>query len=716
MSSLKKGVSLQNGKYIIGSTLGQGGFGITYEAEQTSLGRKVAVKEFFMKDICNRDGATSHVSVPSVGSKELVEKFRQKFIREAKMIAGLNHGHIVKIIDVFEENGTAYYVMEYLGGGCLGDGVKAGKSFPEQEALNGIRQIAEALEYLHKKGIIHFDVKPSNVLKDEDGNLKLIDFGISKHYDEAGVQTSSTPVGISKGYAPLEQYQQGSDIKSFTPATDVYSLGATLYALLSGTNPPEASVIYEDGLPIIDGVSPSVMRAIEKAMQPRRKERPQSVAEFLSLLDGPIADDEETVVPGSDGEDAKTDNGKGLARKPAEPQKQSEPKPEKKNPAGFPKWLYGLIAGVAVAVLAVVLMNRPDSHSATDNQLAGSTAVVVEAVAEKPVTNKPSATASKPETPAKSEAPSVVELQSISLNKTALELEEGGNASLTVKYSPNNVTDKTITWKSSNSSVAKVSANGKVTAVKAGSAAIIASCGGKDAYCNVTVKAKEVQPTPSSVSSTAASASTPSSSLSSTTGTHNGHGYVDLGLSVKWATCNVGASSPEGYGSYFAWGETSPKNEYTWENLKYRTEGDSYGNVKFSKYVASSKFGPVDNKTCLELMDDAAHANWGGSWRMPTNDEFKELIDKCTWTWTTENGKNGYKVVSKVNGNSIFLPAAGWRYDTLLNNAGSKGDYWSSSLRKSDSYEARNLGFKSGSRYWSVSGRFNGHPVRPVCP
>ena len=213
MSSLKKGTSLQNGKYIISSTLGQGGFGITYEAEQASLGRKVAVKEFFMKEHCNRDEATSQVSVGSEGSRELVEKFRQKFIREAKMIAALDNEHIVRIYDVFEENGTAYYVMEFLGGGSLGDGVKAGKAMPEPEAISSIRQIASALSYLHKKGIIHFDVKPSNVLRTEDGKLKLIDFGISKHYDESGVQTSSTPVGISKGFAPLEQYQQGSDIK-----------------------------------------------------------------------------------------------------------------------------------------------------------------------------------------------------------------------------------------------------------------------------------------------------------------------------------------------------------------------------------------------------------------------------------------------------------------------------------------------------------------------
>lgn len=210
-------------------------------------------------------------------------------------------------------------------------------------------------------------------------------------------------------------------------------------------------------------------------------------------------------------------------------------------------------------------------------------------------------------------------------------------------------------------------------------------------------------------------------SSSSTTGTHNGHDYVDLGLSVKWATCNVGASSPEGYGSYFAWGETSPKSEYTWENLKYRTVGDKWDNVKFSKYVASSQYGPVDNRTVLELSDDAARKNWGGSWRMPTEAEFQELLYKCTWTWITMNGKNGYKVVSKINGNSIFLPAAGFHYDTSLCLPDSDGGFWSSSLCKDGSYFARCLSFSSSYHNTSSSylntdngGRSYGISVRPV--
>ena len=192
----------------------------------------------------------------------------------------------------------------------------------------------------------------------------------------------------------------------------------------------------------------------------------------------------------------------------------------------------------------------------------------------------------------------------------------------------------------------------------------------------------------------------------------NGHEYVDLGLTsgTLWATCNVGASSPSDYGNYYAWGETTTKSSYSWYNLKYcnDTTADS-----FSKYN-QNQGGTVDNKTTLELSDDAARANWGGSWRMPTIAEFQELIDECTWTWTTMNGKNGYKVVSKSNGNSIFLPAAGYYYDTSLLSAGSDGTYWSSSLYESYSYYARYLGFYSGDHYTRYNSRKLGGSVRPV--
>ena len=192
------------------------------------------------------------------------------------------------------------------------------------------------------------------------------------------------------------------------------------------------------------------------------------------------------------------------------------------------------------------------------------------------------------------------------------------------------------------------------------------------------------------------------------------HEYVDLGLSVKWATCNVGASKPEEYGDYFAWGETQPKDYYDWSTYKWCN--GSYNTL--TKYNNSSSYGTVDNKTTLDLSDDAARANWGGSWRMPTKAEQDELREQCTWTWTTQNGVNGYKVTSKKSGytnKSIFLPAAGCRYDSSLYYAGSYGYYWSSSLNTDNPYIACYLYFDSDIVVWSYSYRYIGFSVRPVC-
>ena len=188
---------------------------------------------------------------------------------------------------------------------------------------------------------------------------------------------------------------------------------------------------------------------------------------------------------------------------------------------------------------------------------------------------------------------------------------------------------------------------------------------------------------------------------------------VDLGLSVKWANMNVGAISPEDYGDYFAWGETTTKETYDWSTYKWCN--GSYD--KQTKYNNNSSYGTVDKKTTLDLSDDAARANWGGSWRMPTDAEMTELRTNCTWTWTTQNGVNGYKVTSKKSGytsNSIFLPAAGHRYNSSLDPAGRGGLYWSSSLSTVSSLLAYGLTF-GDSVYRISNSRYFGHSVRPVC-
>ena len=191
------------------------------------------------------------------------------------------------------------------------------------------------------------------------------------------------------------------------------------------------------------------------------------------------------------------------------------------------------------------------------------------------------------------------------------------------------------------------------------------------------------------------------------------HEAIDLGLpsGIKWATCNVGANSPEEYGGYYAWGETEEKSNYYWSTYKWCN-----GSKKtMTKYCTNSYYGTVDNKTVLDPEDDVAHVKWGGSWRMPTEAEREELWNKCSWTRTTQNGVNGYKVTGP-NGNSIFLPAAGYRFDTAVFNRGTSGYYWSSSLGGYSCNYAFSLYFNVDS-YFDLNGycrRYDGISVRPV--
>lgn len=319
MNALKTNAVLQNGKYRIEGVLGQGGFGITYLASQVALNRKVTIKEFFMKELCNRDEQTSQVSVPSMGSVDTVARFRAKFVKEAQTIAAINNPHIIHIHDIFEENGTAYYVMDYLSGGSLSDLVQRNGVLAEATALGYIRQVADALSYIHARNINHLDIKPSNVLIDGNGNAVVIDFGLSKRYDETGSQTSTTPVGISHGFAPLEQYQPGG-VSTFSPTTDIYSLGATLYKLLSGQTPPNATALLEADLDLSRlSASPSTKAAIAAAMQPKRKGRPQTVEAFIAMLDEKVAPDVAVPLQATVDEEATV-----IAHEPEAPQPKVE--------------------------------------------------------------------------------------------------------------------------------------------------------------------------------------------------------------------------------------------------------------------------------------------------------------------------------------------------------------------------------------------------------
>ncbi len=550
---LKNNALLQRGKYKIVHYIASGGFGCTYEAYHTLLDERVALKEFFVSDFCNRDERTGQVTVGTQSKVALYGKLKKKFIDEARALYMMKHAGIVRVLDVFEENGTAYYAMEYIDGQSLSDVVKKRGKLPEAEAMGYIRQVAEALKYVHSLNRLHLDIKPGNIMLGKDGKAVLIDFGASKHYDDETGENTSSLLGINtKGYAPVEQVNQS--FKSFSPATDIYALGATLYKLMTGITPPPSTLLHSEEAtltPLPSSISATTRKAVESAMQLLRKNRPQSVEEWMVMLVDNEKTNVDVVVPEP-------------TQRPR-PNPQPAPKPKPARQLGW-KWI---ISGVAAAAIIISVALWQPWSKVPDNQT--------------------------------------------------------------------NAEDS------------------------------------------------------------------PQQSIS---GTINGHDYADLGLSVKWATQNVGASSPSDYGGYYAWGETETKSSYDWDNCFDSLDGKPDGRWGTYKIGGKTSISPTSGH-------DTARENWGGTWRMPTEAENKELCNKCTWTWTSQGGHNGYKVTGP-NGNSIFLPAAGFGSDTHTNGVGGGCYYWSSSLSSSYSGAARYLLFNSSNPCTYYGSRSAGLSVRPV--
>lgn len=288
---LANGTYLNNGKYRIERVLGQGSFGITYLATVNLVGAlgtipsstKVAIKEFFMREVNGR-----HEETVTTGNKDgIFYNYKRRFIKEARTLSKLNHPNIVHVLDLFEDNNTAYYVMEYLDGGSLDKLISDKNGLSVLESSQLIRQIASALDYMHSHKMLHLDLKPANVMLNKRGDAVLIDFGLTKEFDENGFPESSTTVGHgTPGYAPIEQsnYQVG---QGFPVTMDIYALGATLYKMLSSKRPPNASDILNEGVEILNLQfiqNSNVADAISKAMNPLKNKRFQSVNDFISAL------------------------------------------------------------------------------------------------------------------------------------------------------------------------------------------------------------------------------------------------------------------------------------------------------------------------------------------------------------------------------------------------------------------------------------------------
>ncbi len=286
MQHLQPNTTLQGGKYRIERVLGHGGFGNTYVGYNTEFEETVAIKEFFMKGVTERDETTCVVSVSNADNVQQFEEQREKFKKEARRLRKLKNEHIVKVHDLFEENGTAYYVMDYIDGESLAEKIKKnGQPFTEAEVRSILSQILEALKEVHQNEIWHLDLKPGNVMIDKSGNAYLIDFGASKQIRANGSMTTSTALCYTPGYAPNEQIGQMYD--RFGPWTDIYALGATIYNLLTNKKPPMAIDIEEDeedAFTFSNDISDNLRKLVVWMMQPKRKARPQSVDEILSKL------------------------------------------------------------------------------------------------------------------------------------------------------------------------------------------------------------------------------------------------------------------------------------------------------------------------------------------------------------------------------------------------------------------------------------------------
>ncbi len=651
-TSLKIGTVLHAPEhdYTILKVLGQGGFGITYLAEtELSMGHlkfkaKVAVKEHFISSLCSRDGATHSVSYSEPVAKE-VENSLRAFVKEARRLhdLGISHPNIVKVNEVFEANNTAYYVMEYLDGESLDKYVKRVGALPDAEVRDLLLPLVHAVSQLHRNKVAHYDIKPQNIMlaKDENGELQptLIDFGLAKHYDNQGHATSSImAAGYTPGYAPVEQY---GGISTYSPQCDVYSLGATLYFCLTGKDPAVAFTLKTAQVSAdLEGCCSENMRnVIFRALQKEAEDRYPDATRMFDDLCGDGYDSGATVKKPKPGP---------VPPPPPPPRPQPSDSGETKieQRGGIDIKKIGIFVGAfLVGVLGVwlLLLGGGDSGEIPIDDTTRVDTIL-------------------------SEVRDTVYVDRIVDSPIAQVIDN---------KDPNDETPSTSTVT-------------QTTTKQPSEPPVV-----REAPRTEQPSAKQPAPKPEPVQPKPEPVQPVQPEPKQTSGYINGHEYVDLGLpsGLKWATCNVGASSPSGYGNYYAWGETTTKSEYTISNSKTYNDS-SYGNIGGN------------------YSTDAARANWGGTWRLPTKAECEELKDRCTWTWTTQGGHNGYKVKGP-NGNTIFLPAAGSRNGTSLIVAGEWGYYWGSTP-DSGSHFAYSLNFYGSIRNVGWYRRNLGFSVRPV--
>lgn len=413
---LKVGTIL-HGTYKIERYLSSGGFGNTYVATNIHFGDVVAVKEFFMKGVSLRDSDNTTVSITTPENADIFEQQKTKFMKEARRLHNLKNEHIVRVHDLFEEFGTVYYVMDFIDGVSLREKLKEqGHPFSEGEALDILRQVLDALAAVHKLKIYHLDLKPANIMLEDDDTAKLIDFGASKQLSQDEEASTSTGVSYTNGYAPNEQIER--NLEKIGPWTDFYALGATLYNLLSGKKPPLPSdVLYDEtpdkskSLPMPASVSSNMKALVVWFMQGNIARRPQSVEEIYAYMkekfpentkpasitedeenDGTVLDNQPKPKPASKpGTSPKPKTSPKKVKDENETDESSEASveaaPGKGKGDNKLKTIVGIVAVAVVAFLVVMFILKGKNSSDSTDPTTDSTSVAADSAAADTLSN-----------------------------------------------------------------------------------------------------------------------------------------------------------------------------------------------------------------------------------------------------------------------------------------------------------------------------------------
>ena len=594
--------------------------------------------------------------------------------------------------------------MDFIEGRSLQAIVEEEGRLPEHRAMKYVRQVADALRYIHGHNRLHLDVKPGNIMVDGSDNAILIDFGASKQYDEENGENTSTLVGKTPGYAPLEQ--MSNKVVRFFPATDIYALGATLYKLLTGVTPPDAAMLASGGeelSPLPFTVSGNTRRAVSSAMSLKKDDRPQDIGDFLNILDGgrlgkPESGQRQSGFSGASGaqgrpgdstvlDEKKSDgghgrgagnfgkdwNGNGWGGNGGDVRGREDRGVGKGGPSSSPNpnrakvWLIAACVIVGLVAGFFLLKNLMSGGGHGGSVVTGDSTLVTY-------------------TPCDTAADGADVYTRISRGeKVPVRANSSKDRASSGTVSREHDNEVQAALDSKDEQIAALQQQIKEEREQRTRDSLAAVQRLKERRQHIKDSVAAAKRAEQEAAAKEEAARKAAEEARSATGFINGHEWVDLGLSVKWATCNVGASSPSDYGNCYAWGETRTKSEYTGYNSS--THGKSMGDISG------------------DIRYDAARANWGGTWRLPTEAEMQDLVDKCTWTWTRQGGHIGYRVTGP-NGSSIFLPGE--------SSPSYSGYYWSSTPDESSWNFAYCLIFHGDDHYLNWDYRYDGLSIRPV--